>query len=142
MSIKKGLKEDSLRQMRFLPKIDPENDILLGGILPIDWPLYRNLIGMAFLDLPSEDHDICNEKGCGEPGDTGKKPVKLIQKGAPQHVVSAFFNLVDDYNLNIAPQNLLCFNKFGKPIGLYIGKNWFVEIVIGKPNIYFFGMFD
>ena len=23
-------------------------------------------------DLPSEDHDICNRKDCGESGDTGK----------------------------------------------------------------------
>jgi len=29
--------------------------------------------GYNSLDLPSKDHDICNEKGCGEPGDTGKK---------------------------------------------------------------------
>jgi hypothetical protein len=50
----------------------------------------------------------------------GKKPVKLIQKGGPQHIVSAFFNLGDDYNLNIAPENLLCLNKVGMNIGLYI----------------------
>ncbi len=53
-----------------------------------------------------------------------------------------FFVLSDDYNPNVAPEILICLNKVGKNIGLYIGKNWFVEIVIGKANIHFYGMLD
>lgn len=31
---------------------------------------------------------------------------------------------------------------FGKNVGLITGKKYFVEIVIGNPNIHFYGMLD
>jgi hypothetical protein len=34
--------------------------------------------------------------------------------------VSAFFVLGDDYNPNAAPEIMICLNKVGKNIGLYI----------------------
>jgi hypothetical protein len=33
---------------------------------------------------------------------TGKVSVKFVQKGGPQHIVSAVFRLGDDFNLNKA----------------------------------------
>ena len=66
----------------------------------------------------------------------GKQTVKSIQRGGPQHIVSAFFRLGGCYEANIAPEKSRCLNKAGKNIGLYTGKNCFIEFVIGKSSIH------
>ncbi|MHC4076538.1 MAG: hypothetical protein ACYSRZ_09050, partial [Planctomycetota bacterium] len=69
--------------------------------------------------------------------DISKISVKLIQKGGPQYIVSAFFVLGDDYNPNAAPEILVCLNKVGKNSGLYIYYKW-----IGRSNEHFYSISD
>jgi len=54
-----------------------------------------------------------------EKWDTVKQPVKLIQRGRPQHIVSAFFDIGGCYDSNIALVKLCRFNKVGKKIGIF-----------------------